>query len=467
MAGSGDEPLASDERAELDRLRREVAELRAAREPVVAPAAAAPPRSGHPALRWTAAALLLVLVAVLGMGAVAARYVRSEVFDTDRYLQTVGPLASEPALQSALATQITDQIMTRVDVEKMTADALTGLTEVAPRVPQAVVGLAPVIAGQARTFVNNAATKLVTSSQFQTMWVEANRQAHQELVSVATGQNSGAVTIDSRGQVSVTLTAIIDTIRTDLVARGFTFVDKLPNVNATFVIFQSADLVKAQKLVAWLDKASAVLPWLTLLVALLAIWSAPRGGRRRAVCLVGAAIAIAMAVLAVAVSVGRTIYLGEIPSDVLPADAAAVLFDSFAQPLRVSIRAVAVLGLLIAVVGYLTGSSPSATAIRRGYGRGMDRLRTAPTDREPHAIEKVAATYRIAFRVVIVGVAVATLVFWRYPSGTVVIVTILISVLAMLAVELLARPALNRPTAPAVEAKAAEPAAVGSGGTGA
>lgn len=461
---SAGEPLTTDERAELERLRREVADLRATTPAPTVPGPAAPPRTGHPGLRWTATALLLVLVAVLGIGSVAARYANSQILDTDRYLQTVAPLASEPALQAALADQITDQIMTRVDVEKMTADALSGLTEVAPRVPQAVVGLAPVIAGQARTFVHNTATKLVTSDQFQTMWVQANREAHQELVSVATGANSGSVTINDKGEVSITLATIIDTVKSELVNRGFTFVEKLPNVNATFVIFQSADLVKAQRAVNLLDKASSVLPWLTLLVALLAIWSAPRGGRRRAVSLTGAAIAIGMGVLAIAISVGRAVYLSHVPVDVLPSDAASVLFDTVILPLRVALRAVFVLGLLIGIVGYLSGSSPSATAVRGGYGRLMDRLRTSPTDREPRAVEKIAATYRIPLRVVIVGVAVAVLVFWRYPSGVVVIVTTLLAVLALLAVELLARPALNRPEG--LTDDDVHPAAVGTGGSG-
>ncbi|CRK52611.1 conserved membrane hypothetical protein [Rhodococcus sp. RD6.2] len=450
-------PLSSDERAELERLRREVTELRSS-APAPLPEAKATAASGHPGLRWTAAALLLVLVAVLGIGAVAARFARSEVLDTDRYVQTVTPLASEPALQSALANEITDQIMSRVDVEQMTADALTGLTEVAPRVPSAVVGLAPVIAGQAETFVRNAATKLVESSQFETMWIEANRQAHEELVSVATGENSGSVSIDDRGQVSVNLAAIIDTVKADLVNRGFSFVDRIPDVDASFVVFQSADLVKAQRLVNWLNTASAVLPWLTLLAAALAVWAAPPGGRRRAVSLVGATLAIAMGILAVGISIGRSVYLSEVPSDVLSPDAAAILFDTLVQPLRTTLRAVFVLAVLIGLIGYLSGASASATAIRRTYTKAMDRLRSPSADRAPRPVETYAATFRLPLRIAIVVIAVATLVFWKYPSGTVVIVTILIALAALLAVEVLARPALATREAPTpAEPTATEP----------
>lgn len=439
--GDAGAPLSADERAELERLRREVAELRSA-APAPQTAVPAAVTSGHPGLRWTAAGLLLVLVAVLGIGGVAARFARSQILDTDRYVQTVAPLASDPVLQAELANRVTDEIMTRVDVQQMTADALGALTEVAPRVPQAVVGLAPVIAGQAKTFVHDAATSLVESSQFETLWIAANTKAHQELVSVATGENSGAVQISDTGAVSIELAPLIDSVRADLVGRGFAFVDRLPDVNPTFVIFQSQDLVKAQRWVNWLDKASAALPWLTLLAALLAIWAAPRGGRRRALALVGAALAIAMGIAAVAISIGRSVYLGEIPPDALSPDAAAVLFDTLVTPLRTTVRAVFVVGVLIGIVGYLSGASPSATAIRGAYSRSMNRLRSPDTDREPRAVETYAARFRMPLRIAIIAIAVAALVFWRYPSGVVVIVTILIAVLALLAVELLARPAL-------------------------
>ncbi|TQF68661.1 hypothetical protein FK531_12660 [Rhodococcus spelaei] len=450
MADSGsDDALTGDERSELLRLRREVAELREAKQRpestgAVAQGISEPARRGHPALRWTATGLLLVLVAVLGYASVVARFARSEVLDTDRYVQTVTPLAADPVLQAELANQITDQIMTRVDVEKMTADALGALTEIAPRVPSAVVGLAPVIAGQAKSFVHDAASSLVTSSQFETMWIEANRQAHQELVAAATGDTSGSVKVNDKGEVSVSLAAIIDTVKSNLVQRGFSFVDKLPDVNATFVIFESADLVKAQRAVSALQKASTVLPWLTLLVAVAAVWAAPKNGRRRALSLVGASLAVAMALLAVSISIGRSVYLGAIPSDALSPDAAAVLFDTLIVPLRTTLRAVFAAAVVVGIIGYLSGTSTSAAAVRRAYRRGMDALRAPKEGREPNQIERSVATFRMPLRVAIIVIAIATVVFWRYPSGLVVVVTILLAALALLVVELVARPALPR-----------------------
>ncbi|MFD0364970.1 hypothetical protein ACFQZZ_26330 [Nocardia sp. GCM10030253] len=433
-ASGSDEPLSAAERGELQRLRRELAELRG--EPGTQPRAA-----GHPALRWTAAVLLLILLAVLAFSTVLARFTRSELLDTDRYVQTVTPLGSNPVLQGELADQITNEIMTRLDVEKVTAEALKSITEDAPRVPPAVVGLAPVIGEQAQSFVHKTVESFVSSDEFEALWIQANREAHQELVALLTGKTRAAIQISDQGTVSISLTPIIGRVRTELTERGFAFADNIPEIDKSFVLLHSPDLVKAQRATSALEKASDVLPWLTLLVAAAVVWVAPKGARRRAFSLVGVSLAVAMALLAVAISVGRSVYLGAVPADILAPQAAAVLIETLLVPLRTTLRAVFVLAVVIAVLGYLIGPSGSAVAIRGAFGKAVDAARAPKHGRAPYPIESVAAQFRIPLRVVIIAIAVMTLVFWRYPSGVVVVVTVLVTIVALIVVELVARPA--------------------------
>ncbi|RZI53334.1 MAG: hypothetical protein EOP16_03470, partial [Pseudonocardia sp.] len=75
--------LDKDERTELHRLRDEVATLRGQAAGVPAEPVSHPPRNG---LRWTAVTILLVLVAVLALASVTARFTRSQILDTDRYV---------------------------------------------------------------------------------------------------------------------------------------------------------------------------------------------------------------------------------------------------------------------------------------------------------------------------------------------------------------------------------------------
>lgn len=211
MAGSDDSsqntPLSADERDELERLRVEVIELRGQRPAAPTTAETRPRRH---TLRWTAVAVLVVLVGLLAISSVVARFARSEILDTDRYVTMVTPLASDPAIQEAITNRVTEEIFAQVDVEGLTTDALTALTEDRPRL-EPVVGLAPVIAGQAENFVHDTVGSLVASDQFETLWIQANRTAHDRLAAVLTGDTQvAAIEIDDSGTVSLNLAPIIE-----------------------------------------------------------------------------------------------------------------------------------------------------------------------------------------------------------------------------------------------------------------
>ena len=157
---------------ELQRLREEVARLRAESATgagAVATAeggAARPSRVGRSG-RWAVSIALVVLASVLVIVTVLARYVRSELLDTDRYVETVSPLAGEPAVQDAVADQVTREIVTRLDVESVAEDALSRLTELGA--PQVVTGLAAPLAAQAESFVRDNVEQFLRSDEFATL----------------------------------------------------------------------------------------------------------------------------------------------------------------------------------------------------------------------------------------------------------------------------------------------------------
>lgn len=430
--GTNTDPLDSDERAELLRLRQEVATKRTA------------PRRR---LRWVAVTILLVLVAALSIASVTARFTRSQILDTDRYLSTVAPLAEDPIIQAELANQITDEIFTRLDIEGLTEDALTALADEsnradAPRLDRAVVGLAPVLTSQAEDFVHDTVDTLVRSQQFEDLWTQANRAAHAALVATLTGTNRlSSVEVDQSGTVSISLGTVIDKVKTALTERGFTFADKIPAVDKQFVLFHSPELVKAQRTVSALDKAAAILPWLGIACAVAAVAVAPTGRRLRALALTGLSVALGMLLLAIGILVGRAIYLDSVPTDILRPDAARAVIDTVLVPLRTTLRAVAVLGLVIAIAAYLVGGSSSAKAIRHGCAQALDSVRRGGIDQPPNEVQRWAQRLRVPLRCSIIGVAGLLLIFWGYPTGAVVVWIALGAVVALAALEVLIRPA--------------------------
>ncbi|MGV9837214.1 hypothetical protein ACWDUL_23900 [Nocardia niigatensis] len=439
-AAEPERPPGKNEREELTRLRRELAAPRGGSDggdPVTGPEEK-PPSARRRALRWTATAALLILVAVLAIGSVLARFAHGELLDTDRYVQTVEPLGTNPTLQSELADRITDAIMARVDVQNITAQALAAIAESNSRVPSAVVGVAPLVGKEARDFVRDTTQSVLASGQFRGLWIEANRQAHQGVAAVLRDRAHAAVGMSADGTVSVSIGPIIDQVRTALIARGFTFADRVPAIDRSFVLFRSPELVEARGWVSVLDRVAPVLPWITVLVAACAVWVAPQGVRRRATFWVGVALALAMALLAVALGVARSAYLDAVPAEVMSTPTAAVVIDVFLVPLRTTVRALFAVAVLIVFLGVLSGPSRSAVAVRAGYYRAVTALRSQRTDREPNAVESAVARFRGPLRGGIVALAVIVLIAWRYPTGLVVAGIVLAALAALFIVELAA-----------------------------
>lgn len=427
-------PLDTDERAELERLRAQVAELTPTRAP------------RRMFWRRVTAVVLVVLCAALTLLSVTTRYVRGELLDTGHYVATVTPLASDPAVQAEVTDAITAAIDEQVDIQQITQDALQQLVDLTPaerpRIDQTVVGLAPVLANQAESFIQQTVDRFVQSDEFEQLWVAANQAAHQSVVALLTGDTErGAVAIDSDGAISLQLGPIIDQVKQRLVDRGFAFADNIPEVDKEFVVFESPQLADAQRWVNALDKVADVLPWLALAAAIGAILVIGAGRRLRMTAVVAVSIVVAMLVLALGLLIGRAVYMSQIPADVLAPDAARVVFDTVVNPLRLALRAVAVAALVVAVVVFFAGGSRSATTVRRGFSGGIGALDARRKQREPNAAEQALYQARIPVRIAVVVAAALILMFWSYPTGLVVIWTVVITCVALALLEVAMRPA--------------------------
>jgi hypothetical protein len=142
------------------------------------------------------------------------------------------------------------------------------------------------------------------------------------MVAVLTGKDTDTVQIGDNA-VSVNLATVIDAVKQRLVERGFTLAERLPTVPAQFTVFQSDDITQAQSAFRLLDAINTWLPILTLLCLAGAV-AVGRSSRRTLVA--GAlALALSMLVLGAGMNVGREVYLNAVPTDQLPADAAAAI----------------------------------------------------------------------------------------------------------------------------------------------
>jgi hypothetical protein len=443
--------LSDQERAELERLRAEVASLRSQVQQ------APPGADGRPAVRvgrqrWrtVVAVLLIVVGCVLAPLAGVAVWARNQVTNTDRYVATVAPLAEDPAIQQAVTDQITAQIFTYIDIQALTTqvvDALAARVEgrgLPPQAAAALEGLAGPIANGVQGFVRTQVGNVVASDAFADAWVQANRVAHDALVKALTGEGGGAVTV-ANDTVTLNLAPFIQTVKQRLVAQGFTLAERIPQVDKSFVLFQSEDITRARSAFNLLNTLGIWLPVIALILIGIGVYVAK--DHRRALVGAGLGVAAGMLGLALSLAVFRSLYLDAIPAQVLPHDAAAVLYDTIVRFLRAGLRTILVLGLVVAAGAFLTGQSTTAVRTRQsltgaiGWLQGSAEhagLRTGP-------VGTWMGAHKRALRIGAVAVAALALVFWSRPTGKVVIGLALALLVVLAIIEFLARPPERTP----------------------
>ncbi|MDP9208261.1 MAG: hypothetical protein M3O65_07135, partial [Actinomycetota bacterium] len=363
-----DTALSMAERTELERLRAEVTTLRRQVQGQGQGGKAGPPVAavgGRQRWRSIVATLLIVVGCVLAPLSVAAIWTRNQVTNTERYIATVTPLASDPAIQNAIADQITAQVFTYIDVQGLTNQAVDALAErgLNPTLETQLRALAVPIANGVQSFTRSQVGKVVESDAFADAWVQANRVAHTELVRALTGEGGGSVTVEN-DTVSLNLAAFIETVKQRLIDSGFSVAERIPTVNASFVLFQSEDITRVRSGFNLLNTLGIWLPIIALILLAIGVYVAK--DHRRA--LIGAAlgVAIGMVVLALGLAVFRSIYLDAVPATVLPHDAAAVLYDTIVRFLRLGLRTILVLALVVAGGAFLSGRSVTAVRTRQG-----------------------------------------------------------------------------------------------------
>lgn len=283
-------------RAEVDRLKEEVEKLEAK-----------PQKRAR--LRKVFAVVFIVIAVLAFSAATPGLWARRTVYNTDRYLAVVGPLASDPAIQEALARQLTQAVFTATDVQ---AKVQAAIAERAPRLGFIAGPLTSSLQG----FVQDQAQKVLASDQFQQFWVSANTILQKQVVAVIDG-NSDVLTVqgnqvvfnylpllnDALTQLSGTLSAILnrpitlptitaDTVPSEAVASLQTALGvTLPPTFGSVTLFQSDELTSVQDAVSIFNKTMILAIVLFILgVALALVLSTNR--RRTLLQLVTALIVV-------------------------------------------------------------------------------------------------------------------------------------------------------------------------------
>ncbi|SDT14536.1 hypothetical protein [Jiangella sp. DSM 45060] len=271
--------------------------------------------------RWRSAAagLLIALGCLLTVPAVAAVWLDSTVVDTEGYVDTVGPLAADPAVQDAVAARLADRV-------------------------EAAVGRSGPLTDRLRERIEEQVRGVIASDRFATAWTEANRIAHRNVVAVLTGDDGDGVVTLIGDTVTLQLGAIAAPLQERLAAAGVPLPERLTAADTQVALLQSDHLPAAREWLARIDRLGRWLP--VAAVVLLAAGVLLARNRPRASAVAGGGVGLAMLALVAGLALARPPYLDALPPTVDP-DAAAVVFDQLVSPLRSSALVVLAAGLVI------------------------------------------------------------------------------------------------------------------------
>ncbi|MEU2241137.1 hypothetical protein ABZ572_17240 [Streptomyces sp. NPDC018338] len=425
-AGPGGEPAASsadDGRSELERLRDRVATLEADK---VA-------RAPHHRWRSFFSALLIIIGCVLAPLAAVAAWTADEIGDTDRYVDTVAPLASDPDIQAAAANRVTDAVMEHIDLPTL----LEGVAPAdRPLAEKALGKLGGALENAVRSFVHDKTEEIVASETFENFWTEANRRIHSAVDKALTGSGGGAVKINN-DSVAIDLGPVVDQVKQRLIADGMSAASKIPEVHTDITVLRTDDIGKVKTYFKILQLAGFWLPVLSVLLIAAGVLVSTH--RRRVLVVAALAFAFAMLLLAGALTVFREAYLNALP-DTVSQPAAESVYDTLTRYMRSTVRMAMTVGVVVALAAWLSGRGRRATFVRQAWHSGIGSVR-ATADRAGMRTGPVGPfirRHRKWITWVLVALAVLTSILWSYPTALVIIGIALVWLLVMALVEFLA-----------------------------
>jgi hypothetical protein len=352
-------------RAEVDRLRDEVEKLEAR-----------PQKRNR--LRRTFTVVFVVLAVLAAAAITPGLWARRTVYDADRWAAVVTPLGTDPAIQEAVARQMTQAVFEALDVETRVqaslADAAPRLTFFAGPLTNAVQG-----------FVQDQVQKILATPQFAQFWAQATSRLQSQVVAILNGTSEVLVVQgnqvvfnylpllnDALAQLSQTLSGVIgrqitlptitaDTVPSDAIAAlqnalGVT----LPPNFGSVVLFQSDSLTSVQDGVALFNKGLLLAVIVFILSVVLALVLSPN--RRRTLLILAAAL-IVVVVLERRFAIAESNHVVSLAQPENQAAARAII-DAFLGSLLLSTKRILWVLFAILVIALLTGPYPWAVRSR-------------------------------------------------------------------------------------------------------
>ena len=432
MHADREDLMAKDEgeqQAEVDALQRRVEELEAR-----------PERRRH--RRAITATVLVVCAVLVFTAAVPGTWARRTLLDTDRYVATVAPLATDPAVQEYLARIVTAQVFDALDVQTRMSEFLR------EKAPNLVILAGPITNGL-QGFVQDQLQKLFESDAFANIWASANRVVHAQLVAALNGDSeangislqNGQVVLNLLPMVNAALESMSQTV-SDLVGRPVTLPTftgdeiptqaiselesalgiTLPDDFGQIVVYDSQTLAQVQDGITFASNAIVALALLFIVLFALALWVSPH--RRRTLLQVLTAIIVVLVI-------ERRFAIAEANALTTKADpdnqnALRAVLDQVQGSLLRYTGWMLALALLVVVIALLSGPYPWAVRFRSWIAAIAAAAVGAVREHEPTGTVTWVVAHRDALMFAGAVVGILILLFADLSVGWFLVLTVVI-----------------------------------------
>ncbi|MEU6403867.1 hypothetical protein [Streptomyces sp. NPDC046985] len=291
-------------------------------------------------LRSGLSAVLIALSCLLVPFGALSAWAAYGLADTGRYVTAMAPLAGDPDVRDAVAQTVGDGIVHGIG--HGTDSRL--------------------MRGTVSPFVHDAVRSFTQTAAFRTAWDEGNRAAHDAVLSALRDERDHAVTVD--------LAPVTAHVKARLAQDHVPLANRIPVQHTEVALLPAHDLGRLRKGFHMLEVAGFWLPVSAVVFAAAGIALAAR--RRMAVVATALGTALGGALLALALAVGRSLTLSDLPAEVSQ-PAAGTVYDALTSTLRTASWLLMALGLGVAALTWLTrrraGRSGPRPRLRLPFGR--------------------------------------------------------------------------------------------------
>jgi hypothetical protein len=335
-------------------------------------------------LRRSIVGVLVALSCLLVVLSVTVVWAHRTVLNTDVFVGTVSPILHDGSVDQAIANRSTNQLYVALDVKHRIEEAL----------PHRVAFVAGPIAQASQQVVSSQISKVIGSDRFQQFWTQMLTTTHEQVVAVLRGHNTVLLST-SHGYIVLNTVPLINKalgqvsgLASSLTGHHVTLptitsaelpqqaIDKLshalgvtlPSDFGQVTLVKSDQLSLAQRGVNAFDRLTILLPILTLVLIVLALWLSI--GRRRTLL----QLAVGVALLTILVRRLVIYEQGALSKKAEDPQVAHHVLGELLHGLYVSTAWILWVSLAVVVISLVTGPYRWATSGRSYVRRGWDAV---------------------------------------------------------------------------------------------